>query len=288
MRAPRTVTITLTVLLILCATMAAADIIVSTLPWSSGGGWATVGPQEPLGQPETDLACEFHVPAGTDYDNILIDLPLDNWWGTRSTDIMIMSPDSSVSPPRPGTLLAQRTITAPGSSALVRATFPDTLVLHADSAYWLALSTPADGLQSWNWSTTVYDYWRAYKTRTAPWTTEYGQFCGFEIYGTPHVAGVTVAGGSGPLRLTSRPNPFVARATLAYRLNEEQMVTLCVLDVRGRLVRTCVAGERQGPGEHHVAWDGTTASGAQAGPGVYFAVLEAGAQVRTQRLVLLQ
>ena len=53
MRAPRTVTITLTVLLILCATMAAADIIVSTLPWSSGGGWATVGPQEPLGQPET-------------------------------------------------------------------------------------------------------------------------------------------------------------------------------------------------------------------------------------------
>jgi hypothetical protein len=276
-----------TVLFMLCAPLATADTIVSTFPWTPGGGWSVVGPQEPLGQPETDPACDFHIPSGTDYDNIIIDLPLDNWWGTTWTDVMIMSTDWSQYPPRPGTVLELRVVYAPGSAGVVRATYPSTLVLHADSTYWIALSTPANGLQSWNWSQDVYDYWCSYKTRSATWTTVWGQFCGFQVLGTPHVVDVPVTDGAGPLRLTSQPNPFIARATLAYRLEEEQGVTLRVFDVGGRLVRTCVAGEWRGPGEHRFVWDGTGSDGAGVGPGVYFAVLQAGRQVRTQRLVRL-
>jgi len=287
MRTPRVVTIALAVLFTLCAPLATAATIVSTFPHTPGGGWSVVGPQEPLGQRESDLACEFTIPPGANYDEILADVALDNWWGTKSTDVMIRATDWTEYPPRPGELLATQTVFAPASSGIVSVSFPGTVVLYADSMYWIALSTPADGLQSWNWAVELYDYWVSYKSRSEPWTTQWGQYCGFAIYGTASQVDVPLADGAGPLRLTSRPNPFVARATLAYRLDEEQTVTLRVLDVGGRVVRTCVAGERQGPGEHLAVWNGETTSGARVGPGVYFAVLAAGTQVRTHRLVRL-
>lgn len=286
MKTPQHLLPTVAVCLALFAAPAAADLLFSTFPWSTGGGWGVVGPQEPLGQPETDAACEFHVPPTSAFDHIEVDLPLDNVWGTPITDVMIMATDRSLYPPRPGALLALRTVVAPGSGGVVHVVFPDTLVLEADSTYWLALSTPADGFQGWNWSQNVVDYWRAYKTRSAGWWAERGQFCGFEVYGVPSVTGVPREG-AGPVSLACGPNPFATVTTLAWRLDEERVVTLRVFDVRGRLVRTCVAGERQGPGEHRVAWEGTNESGARVAPGVYFARLDAGMQARTQRMVRL-
>jgi hypothetical protein len=34
---------------------------------------------------------------------------------------------------------------------------PDALILRVDSTYRVAISTPADGFQSWHWSTSVFD-----------------------------------------------------------------------------------------------------------------------------------
>ncbi len=71
----------------------------------------------------------------------------------------------------------------------------------------------------------------------------------------------------------ARPNPFNPRTTFEYTLAGRSNLTIRVIDLAGRVVRTLFAGER-GPGEHAVVWDGTTDSGKHAASGVYFIRME--------------
>lgn len=83
------------------------------------------------------------------------------------------------------------------------------------------------------------------------------------------------------------PNPFNPRTTLAFDLASPTEVSLKVYDLRGRLVKTIVAGRRVA-GTHEVVWDGADDRGRRVASGVYFAHFEAGAAVQTHRLVLLK
>lgn len=82
--------------------------------------------------------------------------------------------------------------------------------------------------------------------------------------------GVT-PGGAGRAFALSRPWPNPARGALraSFALPAASRVRARVLDVAGRLVAT-LADARYAAGEHVLAWDGRTASGAPAPAGVYF------------------
>jgi hypothetical protein len=81
------------------------------------------------------------------------------------------------------------------------------------------------------------------------------------------------------------PNPFGSRTQLRFTLPSESAVTLDVLDVGGRRVRSLLTGERRAAGTHAVEWDGRSDQGVRAPSGIYFVRLLAGAERRVQRVV---
>jgi hypothetical protein len=83
------------------------------------------------------------------------------------------------------------------------------------------------------------------------------------------------------------PNPFNPVTSIAYTLDRRERATLKIIDVHGRLVRTLV-DEVMEPGRYRVAWRGDGPGGRAVSSGVYFAELEAGAQMARRKLVLLK
>ncbi len=67
----------------------------------------------------------------------------------------------------------------------------------------------------------------------------------------------------------------------------EQHVVLRVFDVRGKLVKTLVAGKMPA-GISAVGWSGVSESGVPVASGVYFARLETRHNVLTRKMVLLK
>lgn len=68
------------------------------------------------------------------------------------------------------------------------------------------------------------------------------------------------------------PNPFNPATTVVYGVPRAGRITLAVVDLAGRLVRTLRDGESQA-GVHSVTWDGRTDAGADVASGVYLIVL---------------
>jgi hypothetical protein len=93
--------------------------------------------------------------------------------------------------------------------------------------------------------------------------------------------------GSGFRLDTAAPNPFRAETSLTFFLPRNGAVRARVHDVTGRLVASLMDGERAA-GRHSVGWDGRTADGSAAGPGIYFVRLEWGGESLTQRVVRLR
>jgi hypothetical protein len=87
----------------------------------------------------------------------------------------------------------------------------------------------------------------------------------------------------------SYPNPFALARTaatrMAYALPQASEVSLRIYDVLGRLTRQIVQG-RQAAGAHEILWDGRNEAGGTVTSGIYFAVLQAGAQRLTQKIVV--
>ncbi len=80
----------------------------------------------------------------------------------------------------------------------------------------------------------------------------------------------------------SYPNPFARTTTVGFALPEAAEVRLAVYDVLGRAVAVLAAGEGAA-GRHEVRFDASALAG-----GVYLVRLEAGGQVRTQRITVLR
>ncbi len=88
----------------------------------------------------------------------------------------------------------------------------------------------------------------------------------------------------------NHPNPFNPSTTIEFLVPESAAgvgVLLQVHDLRGRVVRTLVAGSR-GPGRHAVAWDGRDDRREELPSGVYFYRLNAGGFTATRKLLLLR
>jgi hypothetical protein len=93
------------------------------------------------------------------------------------------------------------------------------------------------------------------------------------------------AGDPGHLRLRIVSSEEGLRQTIGVDLAQESDLVLAVFDLRGRLVRELVRGERTPAGSHRFVWDGRDASGRHTASGVYLVRGRAGSAVAGTRFV---
>ncbi|MEO1023850.1 MAG: T9SS type A sorting domain-containing protein, partial [Bacteroidota bacterium] len=78
------------------------------------------------------------------------------------------------------------------------------------------------------------------------------------------------------------PNPFNPSTTISFTLPQATQATLSVYDVTGRLVEVLI-NEHRSSGQHRVTFDAS-----RLASGMYFYRLEAGEQVKTQKMMLIK
>lgn len=83
------------------------------------------------------------------------------------------------------------------------------------------------------------------------------------------------------------PNPSTGVTTIQFDLDESSDVQVVVYDVMGRKVATLVDRPMQS-GSHRVRWNGESSTGQPVASGIYFYRLEAGSQVRTERISIIR
>jgi hypothetical protein len=111
------------------------------------------------------------------------------------------------------------------------------------------------------------------------------------IYAQQAVNPTQVAVGDPPLVPTQlgapRPNPFRETSEVQLTLAEPASVRAEVLDITGRRIATLASGHLPA-GTHMLRWDGTTARGQHAAPGVYLIRVQSPGLQRTLRVVRLR
>jgi hypothetical protein len=103
--------------------------------------------------------------------------------------------------------------------------------------------------------------------------------------------GLSAVGGLPPMARTGLtaiyPNPFNPQTTVAFDLVHAGRVDLDIFDVRGRRVRSLVAGDLA-VGRHTVLWSGTDDRGQSVASGVYLVRLRADGTEGVRRMVLVE
>ena len=103
---------------------------------------------------------------------------------------------------------------------------------------------------------------------------------------SPHSVSVSPA----PLTLLAMDpvvaNPSSGTSLVRFVLSGRQVVRLSIHDVTGRVVRE-LAGSELPAGKHAIVWDGRNGTGEAAARGVYFCRLDAGREVQTRKITLV-
>jgi len=112
---------------------------------------------------------------------------------------------------------------------------------------------------------------------------------GLLVLGPRTAVDVPASGAGTPgLRLgPASPSPARGAASVAFDLPRPGRVRLDLYDVRGRLVRTLVDGQRPA-GTQVARWDGRDGAGQPAAAGVYFLRIEAAGETKSGRIALLR
>ncbi len=97
----------------------------------------------------------------------------------------------------------------------------------------------------------------------------------------------TGTGSAGFLLETARPNPFMRKTTIHYRLPGAGRASLTVYNIAGQRIRTLVDASLPA-GAHATAWDGRDGAGTPVPGGVYLVRLEAGGVRAVSKAVLLK
>ena len=87
--------------------------------------------------------------------------------------------------------------------------------------------------------------------------------------------------------LQNYPKPFNPQTTIPFRLPRAGRVTIRVVDIRGKAVRTLLDGHKE-PGHHTISWDGRDDRGMRLSSGIYFVQIRAEGFVRQRKMLLLQ
>jgi hypothetical protein len=99
--------------------------------------------------------------------------------------------------------------------------------------------------------------------------------------------GIKPAPEAGRLTLSTGPNPAPGTATIRFSLLEPAGVRVAVHDILGREVAVIVDAFHEA-GLHTEAWNGNNDQGHRAGPGVYFARIEADGLLLTSKIILVE
>ncbi len=83
------------------------------------------------------------------------------------------------------------------------------------------------------------------------------------------------------------PNPSSGASHVSFTLPRAGRVTVDVVDVQGRLVRTLVSGDRAA-GTWSATWDGADAEGRAAGAGVFFVRVQPGGEQSSRKIARLR
>lgn len=83
------------------------------------------------------------------------------------------------------------------------------------------------------------------------------------------------------------PNPFNSTTQIRFQLPLAENVSLRILNVMGREVRTLI-NEQRPSGSYEVLWDGKDNQGNEAGTGVYWCVFQAGRYVESRKVLVLK
>jgi hypothetical protein len=78
------------------------------------------------------------------------------------------------------------------------------------------------------------------------------------------------------------PNPFNPSTTISYELSIGNLVSINIYDIQGRLLETLYEGHMNA-GQYNMLWDANGISS-----GVYLLRMQAGNDIRTQKLLLLK
>ena len=81
------------------------------------------------------------------------------------------------------------------------------------------------------------------------------------------------------------PSPFHSRTQVLLEIGTSAPVDLQILDVRGRVVRSLLAGIWLTPGPHAIEWDGRSEDGVECAAGVYIVRSRAGDRRGESRVV---
>jgi hypothetical protein len=85
----------------------------------------------------------------------------------------------------------------------------------------------------------------------------------------------------------AHPNPFNPRCEIRFALPVATPVRLTVHDLTGRRVAELIHGTRAA-GSHRVMWEGTGTDGRRLASGTYLLRLDAGGEVKSQKLMLVK
>ena len=91
--------------------------------------------------------------------------------------------------------------------------------------------------------------------------------------------------------LANYPNPFNPTTRIPFELQEgsgTSLVQLEILDIRGRLIKTLVQGERANGQRYEAVWNGLNEDGRSVPSGSYLSRLRIGDQVQSRILTLVK
>ncbi len=147
---------------------------------------------------------------------------------------------------------------------------------------WIYALDAARGTMLWD-----YDLPQLTDASPAPsWNTLYITSDALYAFQPDTVASIVGGWDKIGLVLELKPNPVYPDATIRFELPVKSHVSLRVYDIRGRLVRTIVEGEKSA-GSYKYIWDGKNSNGRRVASGIYFVRLECKAGTVSKKLLLL-
>ncbi|GAH71321.1 unnamed protein product, partial [marine sediment metagenome] len=83
------------------------------------------------------------------------------------------------------------------------------------------------------------------------------------------------------------PNPTHSRVTIQYNLPTNSKVSVRILDITGRVIKTIYEGDKKA-GNYKFVWDGTTDKGVKVPSGSYFCKIKTGETSLTKKITLIR
>jgi CubicO group peptidase (beta-lactamase class C family) len=87
--------------------------------------------------------------------------------------------------------------------------------------------------------------------------------------------------------LAAFPNPVSASATILFSLAHSENVTISIVDLSGRIIKTLINNELK-QGSHQIEWDARSASGTPVLPGIYLIRIKTANYSETKRISVVR